>query len=138
MIHRTARRLLAAVPDRTLPAPLEAAVRDHADRCPTCARELAELEAAERLLLRLPASLLPRTETAADRARLARLASWARRAPPHWAERLGLQAVGALAGAALIALVITMGEWQPVVKEQQTYQSFAALMPGSAGLSGWR
>ena len=82
--------------------------------------------------------MLPRTATRADEARLSRLAGWARLAPPHWAERLGLQAVGALAGAALIALVITMGEWQPVVKEQHTYQSFASLMPGPAGLSGWR
>jgi anti-sigma factor RsiW len=138
VIHWKARRLLAAVLDHTLPAPREAAVRDHAERCPACARALAELQGAERLLLQLPASLLPRAASAADEARLSRLAGWARPGPPHWAERLGLQTVGALAGAALIALVITMGDWQPVVKEQQTYQSFASLMPGPSGLSGWR
>jgi len=138
VIHWKARRLLAAVLDHTLPAPLEAAVREHADHCPSCDRALAELEGAERLLLKLPAALLPRTATASDEARLSRLAGWARRGPPHWSERMGLQAVGALAGAALIALVITMGVWQPVVKEQQTYQSFASLMPGPSGLSGWR
>ncbi len=138
MNHRKARRLLACLPDRTLPAPVEAAVRDHAGGCPVCRRELRELEAAEHLLRRLPAGLLPREATPAAERRLAGLARWARPAPSHWAERLGLQAAGALAGAALIALVITMGDWEPVVKEHQTYQSFAALVPGGSGLTGWR
>lgn len=138
MNHWKAKRLLAAVLDHTLPPTVEAQVRDHADGCCVCARGLAELEAAEELLLRLPAALVPREATPADEARLARLARWARLAPPTWPERMGLQAVGALAGAALVALVITMGDWQPVVKEHQSYQSFASLMPGGPGLSGWR
>ena len=138
MIHRKARRLLPAVLDHTLPATLEAAVRDHADACPDCADSLAELQAAEALLLRLPASLVPLEVSGVAEERLESLARWAGRMPALWPERLGLQAVGALAGAALVALVIAIGDWEPVVKQPHTYQSFASILPGDPGLSGWR
>ncbi len=138
MRHRAASRLLPAVLDGTLPAPEESAVRAHAEECRRCARSLEELESAEALLRRLPLSLVPLAPARDADVRLAGLARWAGRPQTAWAERLGLQAVGALAGAVLVALVIAVGDWEPVVKEPHTYQSLASVLPGGPGLSGWR
>jgi anti-sigma factor RsiW len=107
VIHLRARRLLPALFDGTLPAPREAAVRAHAERCRRCRRVQAELEACEVLLGELPASLVPRDASPQAAARLGGLARWAPVPPPSLAERLGIPAVGAVAAGAMLALVLT-------------------------------
>ena len=47
MNHWTARQLLPAILDHTIPAGLEAEVRDHVDGCGRCRRTLAEFEASD-------------------------------------------------------------------------------------------
>lgn len=106
MIHLRARRLLASLPDGTLSAPVEAAVRAHAEGCRRCRRARAELEAAESLLAELPASLVPLEPSRQAAARLGALARWAPEPPASLAERLGAPALGAVAAGAMLALVL--------------------------------
>jgi anti-sigma factor RsiW len=129
MNHWTARRLLAAVPDHTLPAPLEAEVRRHAGRCRRCRRHLDELRATEALLARLPRALVPLEPRPSADARLAGLARWASPPVPTWGERIGVSAVGAAAAAALLAMVLTStGVWPPVEIESRGV-TLAAVLP---------
>ncbi|MDX1650087.1 MAG: zf-HC2 domain-containing protein, partial [Myxococcota bacterium] len=107
MRHRRARRELAALLDASLPAPREAAVRAHADGCRRCRRILTELEACESLLAELPASLVPLEPSPQAASRLGALARWAPEPPPSRAERLGIPAMGALAAAAMLAVILT-------------------------------
>ena len=74
MNHWTARQLLPAILDHTIPARLEAAVREHVDGCGRCQRTLAEFEASEALLAQLPAALVPIEPSAEAQERLASLA----------------------------------------------------------------
>lgn len=119
MRHRRARRMLSALPDGLLPAETEVAVRRHVGRCTVCLDALAELEAADALLRRLPATLLPLEPCSAAQARLTVLARWSGRAgasagpaivepttrPARLAvgARWGIPAVGAMAAAACLA-----------------------------------
>ena len=115
MNHREARGLLPAILDRTLPATLEARVREHLGGCARCMRDLGELEACEALLERLPRALVPREASSAADARLVALARWAGAPILGWRERLSLQAVGAFAATLALVLCFSAGRWQPVV-----------------------
>jgi anti-sigma factor RsiW len=127
--HGKARRLVPAILDQSLPPSVEAAVRAHLEDCPPCRTDLAELEASEELLRRLPLALVPREASAPADLRLAALARWATAPVSSRHERLGLQALGAFAAAFLLLLVVSAGRWQPVVEERNGASpiSFASL-----------
>jgi anti-sigma factor RsiW len=127
--HWTARRLLASVPDHTLPAPLEAEVRRHAARCRRCHHHLDELAASEALLAKLPSALVPLEPRPGADARLAGLARWAGPPVPTWGERLGVSAAGACAAAALLALVLTSTAAWPPVEPESRGVTLAAVLP---------
>ncbi len=129
MNHWTARRLLPCILDHSLPAAREAEVRAHADGCRSCAARLEELEASESLLLRLPLSLVPLETDRAAELRLASLARWSAEVELPWQERLGLSAVSAFACAAMLALVISVGHWSPVVEDTHPAETYAFMMP---------
>jgi len=139
MNHWTARQLLPAILDHTIPAGLEAEVRGHVDGCGRCRRRLAEFEASEALLARLPAALVPVEPSAEAQERLASLARWVPDPRPEWQERIGVSALGALAAAAMLLMVISVTGWGPMVVEHSTPVSLAAVLPDSNYLpTGWR
>ena len=139
MNHWTARQLLPAILDHTIPAGLEAEVRGHVDGCGRCRRRLAEFEASEALLARLPAALVPVEPSAEAQERLASLARWVPDPRPEWQERIGVSALGALAAAAMLLMVISVTGWGPMVVEHSTPVSLAAVVPDSNYLpTGWR
>ena len=69
MNHLRARRLLAGLPDGTLPPDTEARVRAHATACARCQRIVAEYDAMDRLLRSIPEDLLPAITSALTAAR---------------------------------------------------------------------
>jgi anti-sigma factor RsiW len=139
MNHWTARQLLPAILDHTIPAGLEAEVRDHVDGCGRCRRTLAEFEASEALLARLPAALVPVEPSAEAQERLASLARWVPDPRPEWQERIGVSAIGALAAAAMLLMVISVTGWGPMVVERSTPVTLAVVLPDSNYLpTGWR
>ena len=139
MNHRTARVLLPAILDHTIPAAREAAVRQHVDGCGRCRRTLAEFEASEALLAQLPASLVPIEPSAAAQDRLASFSRWVADPRPEWQERIGVPALGALAAAAMLVMVISVTGWGPVVEARSAQVSLAAVLPDSSYLpTGWR
>ena len=139
MNHWTARRMLPAILDHTIPAYLEAEVRGHAAGCGRCQRALAEFEASEALLARLPAALVPVEPSAEAHERLASLARWTPDPRPEWQERIGGPALGALAAAAMLVMVISVAGWGPMVVKHSTPVTLAALLPDSNYLpTGWR
>jgi anti-sigma factor RsiW len=139
MNHFTARQLLPAILDHTIPAELEARVRDHADGCGRCQRALAEFEASEALLAQLPAALVPIEPSAEAHDRLASLARWSVAPKPEWQDRIGVSALGALAAAAMLLMVISATGWGPMVTERSAPVTLAAMVPDSHYLpTGWR
>jgi anti-sigma factor RsiW len=139
MNHWTARKLLPAILDHTIPAALEAEVRSHVDGCGRCRRTLSEFEASEALLARLPAALVPVEPSAAAHDRLASLARWNPDPRSEWQERLGVSAVGALAAAAMLVMVISVSGWGPLVLKDSAPITVAAVVPDSQFLlTGWR
>lgn len=113
MRHRAAQRRLPQLLDRTLPAALECAVRLHVAGCGSCERRLAEFEACDRLLARLPGGVIPLTASAAGEQRLAGLARWTLERPRSGAGP-EVAALG-LAAAALACVVALSGtaRWLP-------------------------
>jgi anti-sigma factor RsiW len=139
MNHWTARQLLPAILDHTIPAPLEAAVREHVDGCGRCRRTLAEFEASEALLAQLPAALVPIEPSAEAHQRLTSLARWSADPRPEWQERIGVPALGALAAAAMLLMVMSVAGWGPLVVEQSAPVTVATVLPDSSYLpTGWR
>lgn len=135
--HGSARRRLPALLDGALPESEARAVRRHAGRCRRCARHLRELEASERLLRRLPASLLdPGARTPARR--LAGLARWSRGdrpTPPAPA----LPALGALVAAAALVLLLSAAGIRPEVEPGERAVLGSAAVPESTLIpDGWR
>jgi anti-sigma factor RsiW len=111
--HWRAKRLLACLPDATLPAHTEAAVRTHVARCARCRAVLREHEACEALVRRLPASLLPQAPNALAEHRLAGLARWAARAQTPrvaWSAPAVLARRAALLAAAAGMAIALRGE----------------------------
>ena len=139
MNHWTARQLLSAILDHTIPAALEAEVRSHVAGCGRCRRILSEFEASEALLARLPTVLVPVEPSAEAHERLASLARWNPDPRPQWQERIGVPALGALAAAAMLVMVISVAGWGPMVVKHSTPVTLAALLPDSNYLpTGWR
>jgi len=114
MRHRPARRRLSQLLDGTLPSPVEQAVRAHLAGCPACAERLAEFEACERLLARLPCGLIPLAPSEADELRLRGLARWAFEPAPR--RRVGPEAAALALAAAAVACVVALtgtSRWVP-------------------------
>lgn len=129
MIHWKARNLLPQLLDETLPAPLEAQVREHAAECEACRRALAEFDACESLLAQLPLSLIPLEAPEGQVDRLRALSRWIVDPEPSLGERVGMSALGALAAAAMLAIVLTGGTWDPVPEANEAPVAMAGVVP---------
>lgn len=129
MIHWKARSLLPQLLDGTLAAHLEVEVRQHAERCRTCRGALAEFDACESLLAQLPSSLVPLDQPEGRIDRLLVLSRWIVEPEPSLGERVGMSALGAFAAAAMLALVLTGGSWNPAPEDTRTSISLAGVVP---------
>ena len=127
MNHFRARRLLAAVPDGTLPAQAQAKVQAHAAGCERCRRLLAEYESMNRLLRSLPAALV--SPSAEAEGALDLLARWVGPPMVPWFERLPIHPIGALATA--LALFLGVFLLTPPF-EIQTAEPFNVVVVASA------
>jgi anti-sigma factor RsiW len=115
MRHGAARRRLPQLLDGTLPAPVERAVRAHVAQCDACAQRLAQFEACERLLARLPCGVIPLAASAAGEQRLVGLARWALEPPPRRL-RAGPEVAALAVAAAAVACVVALtgtARWVP-------------------------
>ncbi len=129
MNHLRARRLLAALPDETLPRGVAAQVRAHAAGCARCQQILADYDRIDRLLRSLPATLVPRVRsTPAERA-LGLLARLARPERGPWFERLPIHPIGAVATA--LALLLGVFLLTPPF-EIETAEPFNVVVVASA------
>ncbi len=129
MIHWKARRLLAQVLDGSLAAHLEAEVRQHAESCRACRGALAEFDVCESLLAQLPSSLVPLDQPEGRVDRLLGLSRWIVDPEPSLGERVGMSALGALAAAAVFAVVLTGGSWNPAPEDAREPISLAGVVP---------
>ena len=135
MSHFRAKRLLAQVLDHTLPAPVEAAVRAHAERCGRCAGALAEHEHCEALLARLPATMVPVEPSTTADARLRGLARWAADPRPSLVERVSVAALGTAVAATMLVLVWVGQGWAPPTDGlDRTPTTLAVVLPGHAAM----
>jgi anti-sigma factor RsiW len=128
MIHLRARRHLSGLPDGALSPRLEARVRAHAASCRRCQEILAQYEAMDRVLRRVPGPLLPQQPDAMADDALGLLASWSR-APGAWFERLPVHPLGAVltAAALLLAVFLAMPPF-----ELETAEPFNAVVLAEA------
>ncbi len=132
MRHRAARRRLSQLLDGTLPAPEERAVRAHVVRCAACRGRLAEFEACERLLARLPGGVLPFAASAAGEQRLAGLARWSFERPARVRAGPGVAALAAAAAAvACVVAIAGTSSWVPHAEHAAgTATQVAYVLPG--------
>jgi len=131
MRHWRARTLLPDILDGSLPPSLEAQVRQHVGGCRRCCRALAQLRACDQLLTQLPHSLFLASAPGATDPRMAALACWASAPEPSLAERLGATAVGAVAAAAMLLVMVSVSSrmMPPVTPHGVT---LAAVVPPTA------
>lgn len=113
-------------------------MRRHAARCRRCARHWRELEASERLLRRLPASVVDPGDRAGDR--LAALSRWGPRPRPRPATGgAGLPALGAVAAAAALVVLLSLVGVSPKGVPSERPVLVSAVVPESNLIpDGWR
>lgn len=137
MRHRSARRLLPQLLDRTLPPERERELRAHAAGCSRCEAHLAELELCDRLVARIPLALLPRAAEAGDERRLRALARWAfPRRPAPSRLRAGMGAAALAATAATLAGVVALAgasSWVPTPEPGPDAATQVAFVVPAAG-----
>jgi anti-sigma factor RsiW len=117
MIHLRARRLLAQLPDDTLPPRTQIEVRAHVASCARCRRRLYQIQLSEALVRRIPASIVPVAANRDAYVRLAALARWTDDAemkadPEGW--RLSLVSVASF--LLLVCVAASAGSWAPSVR----------------------
>jgi len=136
MRHRAARRRLPELLDGTLPAPVEQAVREHVEQCAPCAQRLAEFEACERLLARLPGGVIPFAASPAGEQRLEGLARWTFERAPR--RRAGPEVAALALAAAAIACVVVLTGTARWVPDAETTGAAAATQVAYVVPAAWR
>ena len=116
MIHWKASKLLAQLPDDTLPPEIELEVRVHVVSCARCRSRLHEIQVSEDLLRRLPPSIVPLEPAPDAYVRLAALARWTddeeiTADPEGW--RLSFLSVASV--VLLFCLAASAGFWAPTI-----------------------
>ena len=139
MRHWKAKRLLASLPDDTLPAETERAVRAHVAVCARCERRLARIHQAEALLQRLPASILPLEASPHTYPRLTRLAAWSEEPELPTPGRWRAPALGLASLVAVSLVMLSVRTWAPVMSESSSPVVLAYMPEDSFAVSvSWR
>jgi anti-sigma factor RsiW len=133
MRHWAARKRLSQLLDGTLAVPEEREVRAHLVRCAACRLRLAEFEACERLLARLPGGVLPFASSAAGEQRLAGLARWSFERPARARAGPGVAAFATAAAAvACVVAIAGTSSWVPRAETTAgTATQVAYVVPGA-------
>ena len=137
MIHWRAARVLAQLPDDTLPHETEVEVRAHVASCARCRSRLHGIQLSEDLLRQIPPSILPIEPSRDAYARLAALARWTDGGeitsdPQGW--RLSLVSVASV--VLLFCVAASAGSWAPTIRPGTSPNvHFEMLLPDHAYLS---
>ena len=137
MMHWRANRLLASLPDGTLPEETELEVRVHVASCASCRHQLHELEAAEDVLLRMPASIVPLEWSPNDYQRLVSLARWSNDPMPPDPERWRAPILSLAGVLAIFTMALMVGRYSPFFDyvpgpgSMKIYQPDATFVPES-------
>jgi hypothetical protein len=128
MMHWRASRLIASLPDGTLSQDVEIDVRVHAASCAHCRGMLRDIELAEELLLRMPASILPLEWSPSSYQRLASFARWSPE-PPTEPERWRMPILSAVSAIAILAMALMVGRYSPYVGTSSSPIDLAVWSP---------
>lgn len=119
MIHWKAVKLLAQLPDDTLPPGVEVEVRAHVASCARCRRKLHELQVTEELLRRVPPAIVPLEAAPDSYVRLAALARWTDEddvAFPNGPEGWRLSFLSVASVVLIFFLAASAGSWAPSIR----------------------
>ncbi|MBW2419865.1 MAG: zf-HC2 domain-containing protein [Deltaproteobacteria bacterium] len=117
MMHWRARRLLASVPDGTLPEETELELRVHVASCARCRRSLQEFEIAEELLQRMPAAIQPLEWSPGSYRRLTALASWSTEPELPEPGRWRAPVLSLASAFAILMIALMVGHYSPVLDQ---------------------
>jgi anti-sigma factor RsiW len=137
MMHWRAARLLAQLPDDSLPPAIEVEVRAHVASCARCRSRLHAIQLSEDLLRQIPPSILPIEPSRDAYARLAALARWTDDGeicadPQGWR----LSAVSVASAVLLFCVAASAGSWAPTIQPGMTPDvQFEMLLPDHAYVS---
>jgi hypothetical protein len=139
MMHWKASRLLASLPDGTLPRNLELDVRDHVASCARCRQRLKGLELSERLFRGMPSSVSPLEWSPRSYRRLTVLARWSNEPEMPGPERWRIPILSLASALAIVTMAVMMGRYSPVYEQMAGPTSLIYTQPdGFYVPSHWR
>ncbi len=109
MMHWSVKRRLSAYLDDELTTDEANHIRIHLEHCEKCRHHFREMQAAESLLRRMPASLVPERWTIAAEIRLRSAAGLPREIESDPANGLAIRAAAATLSMAVVLLLVTVG-----------------------------
>ena len=115
MIHWTARKLLAQLPDDSLLPATEIELRAHVASCAQCRNRLHEMQVSEDLLRRIPPSIIPIEAAPNAYVRLAALARWTEEGEIADPQGWRLSMLGVASVVLLFCLAASAGSWAPTI-----------------------
>ncbi len=114
MMHWRANRLLASLPDDTLPHEVALEVEVHVASCAKCRQKLEEIEFAEQLMQAMPSALLPREWNPDSYRRLNSLARWSPDREFVDPGRWRAPALSLVSAFAILVIAIMVGRYSPI------------------------
>jgi anti-sigma factor RsiW len=115
MMHFKASRLIAALPDATLPEDVELDVRVHVASCARCRRKLEEIEISEELMRGIPHAILPLEWSPRSYRRLDSLARWSSEPDLPDPVRWRLPMLSVVSAVAILTIAVMAGRYSPFV-----------------------
>jgi anti-sigma factor RsiW len=139
MMHWRANRLLASLPDDTLPHRVALEVEVHAASCARCRRKLEELKLAEQLMHAMPTALLPREWDPNSYRRLSSLARWSQEPGSPEPGRWRAPALSLVSAFAILVIAIMVGRYSPIEQSAEGPFTIAMTQPDFAtGTAYWK
>ena len=118
MMHWRASRLVASLPDDTLPPEIAMEVEVHVASCARCRQKLEEIEFAEELMRAMPSALLPRQWNPTSYQRLKSLARWSPERELIDIGRWRAPTLSLVSAMAILIMAIMVGRYSPI---EQSY-----------------
>ncbi len=139
MMHWRANKLLASLPDDTLPPEVALEVEVHVASCARCRMNLEEIEFAEELMQAMPAALLPREWNPDSYRRLSSLARWSPGRTLPEPGRWRAPALSLVSAFAILVIAIMVGRYSPIQQTAPSPFTIAMTQPDFAtGTTYWK
>ena len=139
MMHWRAHRLLASLPDDTLPAQVAMEVEVHVASCARCRRKLEEIEISEQLMQAMPGALLPREWDPNSYRRLHSLSRWSLEPEFPDPARWRAPALSLVSAFAILVIALMVGRYSPIEQTEIVPFSIAMTQPDFAtGTAYWK